>query len=864
MANNTAGLAESEFSEKVEQFLKFMFEATPKLHGPKHPAAKYHQLRRKRKEAVQPAGYARSTIPQRTDKRSRERSRAQYQYELVQYNNHHQRKKAARVVMNEQPPSKCPIPLAELERFFESNFSVPNEKTLADYPQTNAREDIETTLEEVQAAIQAIALDTSPGTDRVLPKTIRDLKAAPAIKAIIDIMLSTGWCPTVLSQGKTVLIAKGGDPADPSNYRPITIYPIVRRVIEKVLDRHLRSQVQLNVNQRGFVNGMPGCHVNARLLNECMLDAKKNKSNCAVVFLDISKAFDRIGHRHVELTLESHGVSANLRRLIVSLLSNNYIRISIGREFSRPIQIKKSVPQGGPLSPMIFNLAINFIYRDICDPEFANMFGYRLRPDQTAVSLTGFADDQAVSSSSVEGALRIVELVSDQFGMIGLEINPRKSIAINISKGRLVTGELLLSGGTTIRCSDKDERVPYLGCSFASELVFDDRIVPALTKCMNNLLQSPLLQRDQKLSILNQYILPKMTFSLQAAPLNKIPADLLKTLEVSIRSTAKGALGLPIHQTPTAMLYAPRKYRGLGLVCAEYEVLLQHFAIAGRLSSVDDELFHTVFSCESEMNVCREALGVQGESVRELRAAVREREFEKWSAMSYSGIGVRHFKSYPKANKFMSSKSGLSCSEWTAALKMNCGYASLAGVPGSQTSNNRCRRCGGEKETIQHVLGACGFGSNRRLARHHKLKYALAAMLRERGLQTIDEAGCSDASGGSRFIDILAFEPSPSRKAYIVDPTVRYEANEEINEIVQAEKAAIYAPCIPDLQRRYKDEFGQRDYEVIGLWLGARGTIGKGLLNFFERFGFDERRLPQLAEQVISESVRIIHNHVYS
>ena len=129
------------------------------------------------------------------------------------------------------------------------------------------------------------------------------------------------------------------------------------------------------------------------------------------------------------------------------------------------------------------------------------------------------------------------------------------------------------------------------------------------------------------------------------------------------------------------------------------------------------------------------------------------------------------------------------------------------------------------------MLGACGFGSNRRLARHHKLKHALAAMLRERGLQTIDEAGCSDASGGSRFIDILAFEPSPSRKAYIVDLTVRYEANEEIDEIVQSEKAAIYAPCIPDLQRRYKDEFGQRDYEVIGLWLGARGTISKGLLN---------------------------------
>ena len=85
-----------------------------------------------------------------------------------------------------------------------------------------------------------------------------------------------------------------------------------------------------------------------------------------------------------------------------------------------------------------------------------------------------------------------------------------------------------------------------------------------------------------------------------------------------------------------------------------------------------------------------------------------------------------------------------------------------------------------------------------------------------------------------------------------------------MDEIVQAEKAGIYAPCIPDLQSRYKGEFGERDYEVIGLWLGARGTISGGMLNFFERFRLDEKRLPQIAEQVISESVRIIHNHVYS
>ena len=157
----------------------------------------------------------------------------------------------------------------------------------------------------------------------------------------------------------------------------------------------------------------------------------------------------------------------------------------------------------------------------------------------------------------------------------------------------------------------------------------------------------------------------------------------------------------------------------------------------------------------------------------------------------------------------------------------------------------------------------CVWIEQERLARHHRLKHALAAMLSEKGLVTVDETYCHDSIGGDRFIDILAFEPSPSRRAYIVDPTIRYETNEQVDEAVQAEKSEIYAPCVPNpagaIQRKFR-----REYEVIGVWLGARGTVSRSLLNLFEKFKLDKNRLPQLAEQVIADSVRIIHNHIYS
>lgn len=79
---------------------------------------------------------------------------------------------------------------------------------------------------------------------------------------------------------------------------------------------------------------------------------------------------------------------------------------------------------------------------------------------------------------------------------------------------------------------------------------------------MNNLLNSSLLQRDQKLNVLNKYIFPKLIHLLQVAPISKIPKLNLNKLNIIIRETAKGVIDLAIHNA-TSMLYSPRNFRVL-------------------------------------------------------------------------------------------------------------------------------------------------------------------------------------------------------------------------------------------------------------------------------------------------------------
>ena len=96
----------------------------------------------------------------------------------------------------------------------------------------------------------------------------------------------------------------------------------------------------------------------------------------------------------------------------------------------------------------------------------------------------------------------------------------------------------------------------------------------------------------------------------------------------------------------------------------------------------------------------------------------------------------------------------------------------------------------------------------------------------------------------------------------VIDPTVRFETNADVDAIVREEKSSIYESCIPDLKLRYGHE--DFEYEVIGIWFGARGAIGESVLKLFDRFGLPKCKISEIAVGVIADSVKIIHHHIYA
>ena len=72
------------------------------------------------------------------------------------------------------------------------------------------------------------------------------------------------------------------------------------------------------------------------------------------VFLDISKAFDKVWHKGLIYKLKQNGISGKLRNLIIDFLSNRKQRVVLNGKYSSWTNIEAGVPQGSILDHYFF------------------------------------------------------------------------------------------------------------------------------------------------------------------------------------------------------------------------------------------------------------------------------------------------------------------------------------------------------------------------------------------------------------------------------------------------------------------------------------------------------------------------------
>ena len=77
------------------------------------------------------------------------------------------------------------------------------------------------------------------------------------------------------------------------------------------------------------------------------------------VFLDISKAFDKVWHEGILFKLKLYGVNGEVLTLLTNYLHERYQRVLLNGQSSSWELVKSRLPQGSVLGPLLFLMYIN-------------------------------------------------------------------------------------------------------------------------------------------------------------------------------------------------------------------------------------------------------------------------------------------------------------------------------------------------------------------------------------------------------------------------------------------------------------------------------------------------------------------------
>ena len=181
-----------------------------------------------------------------------------------------------------------------------------------------------------------------------------------------NLMLQSGSFPDCLKIARVVPLSKDSrNNTQPSNYRPISLLPIISKIYEKLLASRfvsfLESNNVINPRQYGFLKGKDTTLACLDLIN-AILPAFTVKSICICLFFDFSKAFDCVDHGILLRKLYIYGFRGGVFNLMRSYLSNRKQYVCVGGTVSETKNLSCGVPQGSTLGPLLFNLYANDIY----------------------------------------------------------------------------------------------------------------------------------------------------------------------------------------------------------------------------------------------------------------------------------------------------------------------------------------------------------------------------------------------------------------------------------------------------------------------------------------------------------------------
>lgn len=358
----------------------------------------------------------------------------------------------------------------------------------------------------VSLAIERLPLKTSPGPDGISTKLLKltSQYSAPLLSLIFQQSIDTGCVPDDWKSAFIIPIFKSGDSSLPSNYRPISLTSISCKLLEHIIHKHIITYLNENnlllINQHGFRKNL-SCQTQLFELITDLHHSLHSSLYVDAVFVDFSKAFDRVPHNRLILKIRSLKLDQKTTQWIEQFLTNRHQSVKFQNHTSNPARVISGVPQGSVLGPLLFLIYINDIATNI------------------NATIRLFADDcviykEIASPTDITHLQSALNKLSEWCSVWQMQINIDKTKHLKFSPALKTQVNTYAINNIPI---DSVSTFKYLGIKFNSSLTWNDHIEHITSKSLKKLgllkRRLHLATRDTRLLAYNSLIRPSLEYA---------------------------------------------------------------------------------------------------------------------------------------------------------------------------------------------------------------------------------------------------------------------------------------------------------------------------------------------------------------